>query len=57
MGGDLTNEISPIEAGLERLVDMKKGALVGREVLEDRRRATVLESEPAYDPANGRLRA
>ena len=27
------------------------------EVLEDRRRATVLESEPAYDPANERLRA
>jgi glycine cleavage system aminomethyltransferase T len=57
MGSDLTNEISPMEAGLERLVDMKKGALVGREMLEDRRRATVLESEPAYDPANGRLRA
>ena len=57
MGGDLTNEISPMEADLERLVDMKKGALVGREVLEDRRRATVPESEPAYDPANGRLRA
>ena len=27
------------------------------EVLEDRRTATVLESEPAYDPANERLRA
>ncbi|HXV35584.1 MAG TPA: glycine cleavage T C-terminal barrel domain-containing protein, partial [Myxococcota bacterium] len=27
------------------------------EVLEDRRRATVLECEPAYDPANERLRA
>ena len=131
MGGDLTNEISPIEAGLERFVDMKKGAFVGRdaleriekadvalelvylevdaldadcmggepihasgrvigvttsggfghriqkslafayvepafakvgtqfevEVLEDRRMATVLESKPAYDPTNERLRA
>ena len=57
MGGDLTTEISPMEAGLERLIDMKNGALVGREVLEDRHMATVLESEPAYDPANGRLRA
>ena len=57
MDGDLTNEISPIEAGLERFVDMKRGALVGREELEDRRRATVLESEPTYDPANERLRA
>jgi dimethylglycine dehydrogenase len=27
------------------------------EVLEDRRRASVLECEPAYDPANERLRA
>jgi dimethylglycine dehydrogenase len=131
MGADLTNEISPIEADLERFVSMKKGDFVGREaleriknngvalqlvylevdasdadclggepihansrvvgvttsggfghrtqkslafayvepefakvgtqieveVLEDRRRATVLESEPAYDPANERLRA
>jgi dimethylglycine dehydrogenase len=131
MGGDLTNEISPLEAGLERFVDMKKSAFVGREaleriakadvalelvylevdardadcmggepihasgrvvgvttsggfghrvqkslafayvepafakvgtqfeveVLEDRRRATVLKSEPMYDPANERLRA
>ena len=131
MGGDLTNEISPIEAGLERFVSMKKDAFVGREalerikstelalklvylevdaldadcmggepihansrvvgvttsggfghrvqkslafayvepafaevgtqieveVLEDHRTATVLESEPAYDPANERLRA
>jgi dimethylglycine dehydrogenase len=131
MGGDLTNEISPIEAGLDRFVDMKKDYFVGREaleriekadvalelvylevdaldadcmggepihasgrvigvttsggfghriqkslafayvepafakvgtqfeveVLEDRRMATVLESEPAYDPTNERLRA
>jgi dimethylglycine dehydrogenase len=131
MGADLTNEISPIEAGLERFVSMKKGAFVGREaleniqrkgvalklvyleidaldadcmggepihangrvvgvttsggfghrvqkslafayvepefadlgsqfeveVLENRCKATVLESEPAYDPANERLRA
>jgi len=131
MGGDLTNEISPIEAGLERFVDMKKGNFVGRsalerikkqklalelvylevdaldadcmggepihadgrvvgvttsggfghrvqkslafayvepaftrvgtqievDVLENRRKATVLETEPAYDPANERLRA
>ena len=34
MGGDLTNEISPIEAGLERFVSMKKDAFVGREALE-----------------------
>jgi len=131
MGGDLTNEISPIEAGLERFVDMKKGNFVGRsalerikkqgvalklvylevdaldadcmggepihadgrvigvttsggfghrvqkslafayvepaftpigtqievDVLENRRKATVIETEPAYDPANERLRA
>ena len=131
MGGDLTNEISPIEAGLERFVNMKKGDFVGREaleriekkgvalklvylevdaldadclggepihangrvvgvttsggfghriqkslafayvepaftrvgteleveVLENHREATVLESEPAYDPANERLQA
>ena len=131
MGADLTNEISPIEAGLERFVSMKKDAFIGREalerikskgvalklvylevdaldadcmggepihandrvvgvttsggfghrvqkslafayvepafakvgtqieveVLEDRRSATVLESEPAYDPANERLTA
>jgi dimethylglycine dehydrogenase len=131
MGADLTNEISPIEAGLERFVSMKKDAFVGREaleriksdevalklvylevdaldadcmggepihangrvigvttsggfghrvqkslafayvepafakvgtqieveVLEDRRSATVMECEPAYDPANERLQA
>ena len=131
MGADLTNEISPIEADLERFVSMEKDALVGREaleriksegvalklvylevdaldadcmggepihangrvvgvttsggfghriqkslafayvepaftevgtrieveVLEDHRRATVLKGEPAYDPANERLRA
>ena len=131
MGADLTNEISPLEAGLERFVSMKKDAFVGREALErikskavalklvyleidaldadcmggepvhangrvvgvttsggfghriqkslafayvepafaevgtqieiealeDRRRATVLKDEPAYDPANERLRA
>jgi dimethylglycine dehydrogenase len=34
MGGDLTNEISPIEAGIERFVDMKKGDFVGRAALE-----------------------
>jgi hypothetical protein len=56
MGDDLTNEISPIEASLERSVDMKRGAFVGREALEDRRRATVLKSEPACDPANEQLR-
>ena len=131
MGADLTNEISPIEADLERFVSMEKDALVGREaleriksegvalklvylevdaldadcmggepihangrvvgvttsggfghrvqkslafayvepaftevgtqieveVLEDHRRTTVLKGEPAYDPANERLRA
>jgi len=131
MGADLTNEISPIEAGLERFVSMKKDAFVGREalerieskgvalklvylevdaldadciggepihadgrvagvttsggfghraqkslafayvepaftkvgtefeveVLEDRRSAKVIECEPAFDPANERLRA
>jgi len=131
MGADLTNEISPIEADLERFVSMKKSDFVGREalerikkagvalklvylevdaldadciggepihaegrvvgvttsggfghrvqkslafayveppfakvgtqieveVLEDRRIATVVESDPAYDPANERLRA
>ena len=131
IGADLTNEISPLEAGLGRFVDMEKEDFVGREalvgiqkrgiaqqliyvevdardadciggepvyaegrlvgvtssgafghrtgrslalayvesgeaapgrkleveVLEERRGATVLESEPAYDPANARLRA
>jgi glycine cleavage system aminomethyltransferase T len=35
----------------------KVGTQFEVEVLEDRRKATVLESEPAYDPANERLRA
>ena len=34
IGADLTNEISPIEAGLNRFVDMKKGDFVGRSALE-----------------------
>jgi dimethylglycine dehydrogenase len=34
MGADLTNEVSPIEAGIERFVDMKKGDFVGRAALE-----------------------
>ena len=33
------------------------GTQIEVEVLEDRRSATVLESKPAYDPANERLRA
>lgn len=131
IGADLTNEITPLEAGLQRFVDMEKGDFVGREallriqseeisqhlvyievdardadciggepvysegrlvgvtssgafghrtgrslalayvegakgapgqkleveVLEERRGVTVLESEPAYDPSNARLRA
>ncbi len=131
IGADLTNEISPIEARLERFVATDKGDFVGRdalerieregvsltlvylevdaadadcmggepvysdgrvvgvttsggyghriqkslafayvepkfgdegnrvevEVLEDRRSATVLPLEPAYDPSNERLRA
>ncbi len=34
MGADLTNEISPIEAGLSRFVSMTKGDFVGRAALE-----------------------
>jgi glycine cleavage system aminomethyltransferase T len=56
MGGDLTNEISPIEADLERLLGVKKCALVDREAREDRREATVLESKPAYESTDERLR-
>ncbi len=33
IGADLTNEISPIEADLERFVDFEKGDFVGREAL------------------------
>ncbi len=33
------------------------GTQIEVEVLEDRRIATVMESEPAYDPANERLQA
>ena len=57
MGGELTNEISPIEADLERHLDMKKCALGGREARRDRAEATLLESEPAYDSTDERLRA
>ena len=131
IGADLTNEISPLEAGLQRFVDMEKGDFIGREalleiqaegtaqqliyievdahdadciggepvfsegrlvgvtssgafghrtgrslalayvesakgdpgqkleveVLEERLGVTVLETEPAYDPSNARLRA
>ena len=46
-----------VVVGLERFVDMKKGACVGREPLEGRHRATVLESKPAFDPASELLRA
>jgi len=35
----------------------KVGTSIEVEVLENRRRAKVLENEPAYDPANERLRA
>jgi len=131
IGADLTNEISPVEARLDRFIPMTKEGFVGREallriqeqgvaqtlvyldveardadcrggepvfaeervvgvtssgayghrtgrslalayvdpahaevgrtieveILEDRCRATVLENEPVYDPANHRLRA
>ena len=38
-GGELTNEITMIEADMERFVDFDKGAFVGREALLERRRA------------------
>ncbi|MDJ0609501.1 MAG: FAD-dependent oxidoreductase [Kiloniellales bacterium] len=36
-GSELTNEITPIEAGLDRFVDLDKGDFVGREALVARR--------------------
>jgi dimethylglycine dehydrogenase len=35
IGADLTNEISPLEAGLQRFVDMGKGEFIGRDALLD----------------------
>jgi dimethylglycine dehydrogenase len=34
IGAEMTNEISTVEAGLERFVNMKKGDFVGREAIE-----------------------
>jgi dimethylglycine dehydrogenase len=43
IGAEMTNEISPIEAGLQRFVDMKKGNFVGREALEQIERAGITQ--------------
>ena len=43
IGAEMTNEISPIEAGLQRFVNMKKGNFVGREALEQIERAGITQ--------------
>ncbi|MEE3328171.1 MAG: FAD-dependent oxidoreductase [Myxococcota bacterium] len=69
IGADLTNEISPIEAGLDRFVDLEKGDFVGRDQLVrtldqgvsqklvyldvDARDADCIGGEPVY--AEGRV--